>query len=152
VNFSRPGLVEEYQSSDTVEAAMRFVLNPAAGQPLYLQLIQQIRHAIETGVLQPGDALPGLRALAQELVVSPNTIVKAYAELESGGLIEIRHGSGAYVAARRGLKPRVDRLRLAQDRVRALVARLRADGLSDEELQRLFEAELRPADSGARRK
>jgi GntR family transcriptional regulator len=131
---------------------MRFVLNPAAGQPLYLQLIQQIRHAIETGVLQPGDALPGLRALAQELVVSPNTIVKAYAELESGGLIEIRHGSGAYVAARRGLKPRVDRLRLAQDRVRALVARLRADGLSDEELQRLFEAELRSADSGARRK
>jgi len=131
---------------------MRFVLNPAAGQPLYLQLIQQIRHAIETGVLQPGDALPGLRALAQELVVSPNTIVKAYAELESGGLIEIRHGSGAYVAARRGLKPRVDRLRLAQDRVRALVARLRADGLSDEELQRLFEAELRSTDSGARRK
>jgi GntR family transcriptional regulator len=131
---------------------MRFVLNPAAGQPLYLQLIQQIRHAIETGVLQPGDALPGLRVLAQELVVSPNTIVKAYAELESDGLIEIRHGSGAYVAARRGLKPRVDRLRLAQDRVRALMARLRADGLSDEELQRLFEAELRPADSGARRK
>ena len=131
---------------------MRFVLNPAAGQPLYLQLIQQVRHAIETGVLQPGDALPGLRVLAQELVVSPNTVVKAYAELESDGLIEIRHGSGAYVAVRRGLKPRVDRLRLAQDRVRALVARLRADGLSDEELQRLFEAELRPADSGARRK
>jgi GntR family transcriptional regulator len=131
---------------------MRFVLNPAAGQPLYLQLIQQIRHAIETGVLQPGDALPGLRVLAQELVVSPNTVVKAYAELEGDGLIEIRHGSGAYVAARRGLKPRVDRLRLAQDRVRALMARLRADGLSDQELQRLFEAELRPADSGARRK
>jgi GntR family transcriptional regulator len=131
---------------------MRFVLNPAAGQPLYLQLIQQVRHAIETGVLQPGDALPGLRVLAQELVVSPNTVVKAYAELESDGLIEIRHGSGAYVAARRGLKPRVDRLRLAQDRARALVARLRAEGLSDEELQRLFEAELRFADSSARRK
>ena len=131
---------------------MRFVLNPSAGQPLYLQLIQQIRHAIETGVLQPGDALPGLRVLAQELVVSPNTVVKAYAELESDGLIEIRHGSGAYVSARRGLKPRVDRMRLAQDRVHALIARLRADGLSDEELQRLFESELRFSDSSARRK
>ena len=131
---------------------MRFALNPSAGQPLYLQLIQQIRHAIETGVLQPGDALPGLRVLAQELVVSPNTVVKAYAELESDGAIEIRHGSGAYVSARRGLRPRVDRMRLAQDRVHALIARLRADGVSDEELQRLFEAELRFADSSARRK
>jgi GntR family transcriptional regulator len=119
-----------------------FILNPSTGQPLYLQLILQIRNAIETGVLQPGDALPPLRILAQELVVSPNTIVKAYAELEREGLIDIRHGSGAYVSAKRGVRPRVDRLRVAQDRVRALIARLRADGLSDEELHRMFEAEL----------
>jgi len=117
-------------------------LNPSTGQPLYLQLILQIRNAIETGVLQPGDALPALRVLAQELVVSPNTVVKAYAELESEGLIDIRHGSGAYVSARRGMRPRVDRFRVAQDRVRALIARLRADGLSDAELHRMFEAEL----------
>jgi len=121
---------------------MRFTLNPSAGQPLYLQLILQIRHAIETGVVQAGEALPGVRVLAQELVVSPNTVVKAYAELEREGLIDNRHGSGAYVSARRGMKPRVDRLRVAQERVRALIARLQADGLSSEELQRLFEAEL----------
>ena len=121
---------------------MPFTLNPSTGQPFYLQLILQIRNAIETGVLQPGDALPALRVLAQELVVSPNTVVKAYAELESEGLIDIRHGSGAYVSAKRGMRPRVDRLRVAQDRVRALIARLRADGLSDEELHRMFEAEL----------
>ena len=121
---------------------MPFSLNPSTGQPLYLQLILQIRNAIETGVLQPGDPLPALRVLAQELVVSPNTVVKAYAELESEGLIDIRHGSGAYVSAKRGMRPRVDRLRVAQDRVRALIARLRADGLSDEELHRMFEAEL----------
>jgi len=121
---------------------MPFTLNPSTGQPFYLQLILQIRNAIETGVLQPGDALPALRVLAQELVVSPNTVVKAYAELEREGLIDIRHGSGAYVSVRRGMRPRVDRLRVAQDRVRALIARLRADGLSDEELHRMFEAEL----------
>jgi len=131
---------------------VKFIVNPSTGQPLYLQLIQQVRHAIETGVLQPGDALPGLRVLAQELVVSPNTVVKAYAELERDGLIDIRHGSGAYVSAKRGLKPRVDRLRLAQERVRALVSRLHADGLSDEEVQRLFEAELLFSASSARRK
>ena len=121
---------------------MQFSLNPSTGQPFYLQLILQIRNAIETGVLQPGDALPALRVLAQDLVVSPNTVVKAYAELEHEGLIDIRHGSGAYVSAKRGMRPRVDRLRVAQDRVRALIARLRADGLSDEELHRMFEAEL----------
>jgi GntR family transcriptional regulator len=126
---------------------VRFVLDPSAGQPLYLQLIQQVRHAIETGVLQPGDPLPALRVLAQELVMSPNTVVKAYDELDRDGWIDIRHGSGAYVSARRGMKPRVDRLRGAQDRVRALIARLRADGVSDAEIERLFEAELR--DSGA---
>jgi GntR family transcriptional regulator len=131
---------------------MRFVVNQSAGQPVYMQLVQQIRHAIETGVLQPGDALPGLRVLAQELVVSPNTIVKAYAALEDEGLIDIRHGSGAYVTAKRGMKPRVDRLRLAQERVRALMARLHADGLSDEEVRRLFEAELLFSAPPARRK
>ena len=121
---------------------MRFHTNPSAGQPLYLQLIQQVRHAIETGVLQPGESLPGVRVLAQELVMSPNTVVKAYDELERDGWIDIRHGSGAYVSARRGMKPRADRLRTAQERVRALIAQLQADGLSDEEVQRLFEAEL----------
>ena len=103
-------------------------------------------------MLQPGEALPGLRVLAQQLVVSPNTVVKAYAALESEGLIDIRHGSGAYVAARRGVKPRVDRLCVAQDRVRALISRLRAEGLSDEEMQRLFDAELRFQAPAARRK
>jgi GntR family transcriptional regulator len=121
---------------------MKLHVNPSAGQPLYLQLIQQVRHAIETGVLQPGELLPGVRALAQELVMSPNTVIKAYGELERDGWIDVRHGSGAFVSARRGMKPRADRLRTAQERVRALIARLQADGLSDEEIQRLFQAEL----------
>lgn len=131
---------------------MRFVINPSLGQPVYVQLVQQIRHAIETGVLQPGDALPGLRTLAQDLVVSPNTIVKAYDALEGDGWIEVRPGSGAYVSARRGMLPRVDRLRGAHERVRTVVARLRAEGLSDEEIQRLFEAELRFSESAIDRR
>ena len=64
---------------------MIFTVNPSSGQALYLQLMQQIRHAIETGVLQPGDGLPGVRTLAQQLVISPNTVVKAYSELEHEG-------------------------------------------------------------------
>ena len=121
---------------------MLFAISPASGQPLYLQVMQQIRHAVETGVLQPGDVLPGVRTLAEQLVVSPNTIVKAYSELEHEGLLDLRHGSGAYVSAPRGTKSRRERLRHAQDRVRALVERLQEDGLSEEEIQRLVEAAL----------
>ena len=121
---------------------MFFTVNAASVQPLYLQLMQQIRHAIETGVLRPGDALPGIRTLAEQLVVSPNTIVKAYSELEHEGLLELRHGSGAYVSTIRSMRSKTDRVRRAQDRVRALIERLRGDGLADDEIQRLVEAEL----------
>jgi GntR family transcriptional regulator len=121
---------------------MNFRVNPTASQPLYQQLTQQIRHAIDTGVLQPGDGLPGIRTLAEQLVVSPNTVVKAYADLEHEGLLEMRHGSGAFVAGRRPTKLRSDRLRQAQERVRTLVERLKDEGFSEEEIQRLVEAEL----------
>src|SRR6478736_4782378 len=100
---------------------MIFRLNPAAGQPLYLQLMQQIRHAIEVGVLQRGDVLPGIRTLAEELVVSHNTVAKAYSELQHEGLLELRHGSGAYISARRNSKSREEKLRLAQQRIRRLL-------------------------------
>jgi len=63
-----------------------------AGQPLYLQLVEQIRHAIETGALHDGEQLPGIRTLAEELVVSPNTVAKAYTELEHEGVVELRQG------------------------------------------------------------
>src|SRR5436190_13027570 len=116
---------------------MIFTLNPSSGQPLYVQLMQQIRHAIETGVLQPGDVLPGVRTLAQQLVVSPNTVVKAYTELQHEGLLDLRHGSGAYVSGRRAKKSKAGRFRQAQERVRALVEKLQRDGLSEEEIHRL---------------
>jgi GntR family transcriptional regulator len=125
---------------------MIFSLNPSAGQPLYLQLMQQIRHAVETGVLQHGDALPGIRTLAEELVISHNTVAKAYSELEHEGTLELRHGSGAYVTVKRGRKSRSEKLRLARDQVQKLVQSFRDDGLLDEEISRLFEAEVFYAD------
>jgi len=110
--------------------------------PVYVQIMQQIRHAIDTGVLQAGDSLPAIRTLAEQLVVSPNTVAKAYSELEHEGAVELRHGSGAYVSARRGARSRAERVCEAQERVQTLVEDLRQEGLSDEEIQRLFEAEL----------
>jgi GntR family transcriptional regulator len=121
---------------------MIFKLNPSGGQPLYLQLMQQVRLAIETGALADGDLMPGIRTLAEELVVSHNTVAKAYTELAREGLLDLRHGSGAYVCARRRIQSRAEQVRVAQDRVRALVVALRDEGLSEEEIIRLFEAEL----------
>jgi GntR family transcriptional regulator len=102
-----------------------------------------VKHAIETGALRPGDQLPGIRPLAEELVMNPNTVAKAYRELEHEGVIELRHGAGAFVSAQaRGRKPAADRVRAAQPIVAAAVDKLRERGLSDEEIRRLFEAEL----------
>jgi len=121
---------------------MIFTIHASSGQPIYVQLMQQVRHMIETGVLQVGDSLPSVRSLAQELVVSPNTIVKAYTELQHEGLLELRHGSGAYITGRRTKKMRTDRMRQAQERVRGLVEKLQKDGISEEEIHRMVEAEL----------
>lgn len=126
---------------------MMFKLNPS-GPPLYLQLMQQVRLAIETGALVDGDAMPGIRTLAEQLVVSHNTVAKAYSELAREGLLDLRHGSGAYVSAKRRIQSRAELLREAQDKVRVLVEVLRRDGLSEDEIFRLCEAEL--ANAGPR--
>ncbi len=121
---------------------MFFKLTPTTGQPLYLQLMQQIRHAVETGALRDSEQLPGIRTLAEELVVSPNTVAKAYSELEHEGLLEMRHGSGAFVCVKRRTRSLADQVQIARRRLRDLIERLREDGLLDEEIRRAFEAEL----------
>jgi len=121
---------------------MLFRINPSLGAPIYLQLMEQVKHAIETGALRPGDQLPGIRPLAEELVINPNTVAKAYRELEHDGVIELRHGAGAFVSASAKGKKLTDKVRTAQPVVTAAVEKLRARGLSDEEIRRLFEAEL----------
>src|SRR3954463_5911945 len=116
--------------------------NPSSGVPIYLQLMEQVKHNIETGALRPGEQLPGIRPLAEELVVNPNTVAKAYRELEHDGVIELRHGAGAIVAANAKSRKLTDKVRLAQPIVAAAIEKARAKGLSDEEIRRLFEAEL----------
>ena len=121
---------------------MLFRPNPSLGVPIYLQLMEQVKHAIETGALRPGEQLPGIRPLAEELVINPNTVAKAYRELEHEGVIELRHGAGAFVSAQSRDRKSADRLRAVQPLVAGTVDKLRARGLTDEEIRRLFEAEL----------
>jgi GntR family transcriptional regulator len=121
---------------------MLFRPNPSSGVPIYLQLMEQVKHSIETGALRPGEQLPGIRPLAEELVINPNTVAKAYRELEHEGVIELRHGAGAFVSANARAKKLTDKLRAGQTIVVGAVERLRARGVTDEEIRRLFEAEL----------
>ena len=76
---------------------MRFQLNFKSGKPIYLQLVEQVKAAAASGALRPGDPLPSIRPLAEDLRVNRNTIAKAYAELESQHVIETLPGKGCFV-------------------------------------------------------
>src|SRR5262245_9982053 len=92
-----------------VHLKMLFRLNPSSGIPIYLQLMEQVKHAVETGALRAGDQLPAIRKLAEDLVMNPNTVVRAYRELEHEGIIELRHGSGAFISSSTAGRTRVTR-------------------------------------------
>jgi|SRR5471032_3483752 GntR family transcriptional regulator len=124
--------------------------NPSSGVPIYLQLMEQVKHSIETGALRPGEQLPGIRPLAEDLVINPNTVAKAYRELEHEGIIELRHGAGAFVSGNARAKKLTDKIRAGQTIVAAAVERLRAHGVTDEEIRRMVEAELGGVDQNRR--
>jgi GntR family transcriptional regulator len=81
----------------TVKTAMMFQIDFKCGKPVYLQLVDQIRYAAASGTLRSGEPLPAIRPLAEELRVNRNTIAKAYAELESQGVIETVPGKGCFL-------------------------------------------------------
>ncbi|HWH70546.1 MAG TPA: GntR family transcriptional regulator [Candidatus Sulfotelmatobacter sp.] len=99
---------------------MEIRLSSTDGIPVYRQIMNQVKYMIASGRLRPGQELPPIRALAERLVINPNTVVRAYTELQHEGVVESRHGSGTYVletvsrspgkAAAQALAPKVDSL------------------------------------------
>ena len=102
--------------------------------------MQQIRHGVETGALRPGERLPTIRSLAEGLVINPNTVVRAYRELQHESVVELRQGSGAYVG--RSVVERSQVMAKAGKLVGSAIERLAAFGLSEEEIRRIIENEL----------
>ena len=78
---------------------IEFRLDPASGVPTYLQLVQQVEHALRLGYLKPGDQLPKVRDVVASLTINPNTVLKAYRELETKGLAAGRPGQGTFIQA-----------------------------------------------------
>lgn len=122
---------------------MIFHLNHSSGIPVYLQLMQQIRHGIETGALRAGQRLPTIRMLAEELVINPNTVVRAYRELQHEGVVELKQGSGAFVG--RSVVERGQVMSKAGKLINSAFERLVALDLSEQEIRRIVESELAQA-------
>ena len=102
--------------------------------------MEQVKHAVETGALRTGDQLPTIRKVAEDLVMNPNTVVRAYRELEHEGILELKHGSGAFIKG--SVESRSQLLRKAQSVMQSTMGKLLALGLTEEELRRAFESEL----------
>jgi GntR family transcriptional regulator len=97
-------------------------INLADGVPIYRQIVNQVKYLVASGLLQPGEELPPIRTLALQLKVTPNTIVKAYGDLEVSGVVHKRRGSGTFVSEERPQLALRQRRRVIEQRIDALLA------------------------------
>lgn len=100
---------------------MQIHINAQDGVPIYLQVVQQIKYLVAAGRLEPGEELPSIRMLAEKLLVNPNTIARAYRELEAAGVVEKRRTAGTFVADNGSPLARKERLKLLAERVDQLL-------------------------------
>jgi GntR family transcriptional regulator len=135
---------------DTQSAApFQFALDLHSGVPVYRQLIDQVRSGIASGSLTAGDQLPTVRQLAVDLAINPNTVMRAYRELELGGLLETHQGTGTFISEKKVEKKSAERERQLVQMAGEFAARAGAAGFSLEDvIDRL--QELLPRDSSRR--
>ena len=118
-----------------------FSLNPGSGVPSYLQVVRQVEQALRMGHLQPGDQLPTVKQVVAEVAINPNTVLKAYRELENLGLVEGRQGVGTFVLRRPQGPPPSTQARLARSLAR-WISGARSEGLDDAAIEALVRSVL----------
>jgi GntR family transcriptional regulator len=123
-----------------------FRVDGRSGVPPYLQIVRQVRQALRMGVLNVGDQLPTVREVVAAVAVNPNTVLKAYRDLEREGLIEVRAGQGTFVRARPPGPPPGTHSRLGRSLAR-WVREAREAGLDEESMESLLRVTLRAADA-----
>jgi len=119
---------------------INFTLDNANGAPIYRQIIQQIEYAILSGRMRPGDRLPTIRSLAVELKTNPNTIARAYGELEIRGILATQVGSGTYIADKKPVVEDDSLNRKIREVLGRFVQEMRDLGVEKRELVRLVES------------
>ncbi|MFN9508891.1 MAG: GntR family transcriptional regulator [Planctomycetota bacterium] len=109
------------------------------GVPIYLQVMQQIKYLVASGRLKPGEELPSIRVLAEQLLVNPNTIARAYRELESAGVVEKRRTAGTYIADTGSPLARKERLKLLKQQIDGLLVEAFQMGFELDEVLKLVQ-------------
>ncbi len=117
---------------------MHITINLSDGVPIYRQIANQIRYMVASGLLEPGEEIPSIRTVALRLKVTPNTVVKAYHELESTGVLEKRPGAGTYVRVGPTPLAKRERDRIIEQRIDALLAEAHQLGFAGDELLEAF--------------
>jgi GntR family transcriptional regulator len=113
-------------------------LSPNDGVPIYLQIVNQVKYLVASGRLPPGEELPPIRALAETLLINPNTVARAYRELELAGVVEKRRTTGTYVTDSGSPLARRERLKILTERIDALLAEARQMNFSSDEIVQLL--------------
>lgn len=126
---------------------LHFQINPHSGVPVYRQAMDQVKYYLASGSLKPGDQLPSIREMAQLLAVNPTTIVKTYSELEHAGIIEMRHGKGAFISVRANRVSDLDRHTTLRDLAKHLVVEGAQMGASSEEILQAVQEQIGELDS-----
>jgi len=127
-------------------ATFHINVTTGAGTPIYRQIIDQVRLGVATGALRPGQAMPSVRSLAERLVVNPNTVVKAYAELVRDGVLEAQQGMGFFVAEKRQIYSKAERLRRLRLAVDDFIHEAVFLDFSAEEIRKVVEQKLTELD------
>lgn len=118
---------------------MRFSILPSAAEPIYRQIVEQVRRHVASGQWSAGEELPSVRALAQEHAINPMTVSKAYSLLEAEGLLERRRGMGMVIAAHQPAARASHRRALLEPTLQAAAQQVRQLGLRDDEALALFQ-------------
>ena len=121
---------------------LHFQINPHSGVPVYRQMIDQVKYYVASDTLKPGDQLPSIRELAQLLTINPTTVVRVYTELEREGVIEMRHGKGAFVAVHGRRMSAAERERALRVLARQLAVEARQIGAPSSQVLRVVQEEL----------
>lgn len=130
-------------TSSTVNiVSFAIAISTGSSAPIYRQICEQVRLAVATGRLGVGEQLPSVRALAEQLVLNPNTVARAYAELARDGLIESRAGRGVFVIRKRKVFTREEGRRRLEPMIQGLMGEAMAMDFAPEELRAAFEKKL----------
>jgi GntR family transcriptional regulator len=113
---------------------VEFRIDLKSGVPFYRQIIEQVKFAMARGDLQPGAQLPTVRQLAVDLSINPNTVIRAYREMEIEGLLETHQGSGTFVGSRKPEIDELERLRMLDQIITEMLARASSYGLTFDEV------------------